>query len=565
MKRTSESHPLFINGVAVPGTKGMIGMTLCPGKVQKNGITGEWSRDLPTDLQAIQDWGASSLVTLMEHHELKAFKVQGLADQIPADMVHLSLPIPDGGVPDEAWERSWTEAGPQLRAELSQGKKVVIHCLGGLGRTGTLAARLLVEFGMEPKEAIQAVRKSRPGAIENKTQEQYVLKQKPLPEQTVASRPPAQRPYHRIAPERASRFRGCLLAGAVGDALGAPVEFTDLKAIRTKFGPEGIRDFVPAYGRLGAITDDTQMTLFTAEGLIRAQVRGQMRGLSSIPGVVSHAYQRWLETQGHKSKVKDLGRDGWLWTHRELFSARAPGNTCLSALKTYTAVGDPGPAKNDSKGCGGIMRVAPVGLYAGSQGCRSEDAFRWGCEVAALTHGHPSGQLASGVLAMVICDLVSGTGLREAIQKAKIHLGTHPQHEETLAAIEKAIGLASKQTSPDQALVQLGQGWVAEEALGISLFCALTARNLEEGIIQAVNITGDSDSTGAITGNLLGALLGVHEIPNRWLAHLELKGCITVMADDLATLGEWAISEYGHDTVEKQSEEDYWINRYPGW
>ena len=95
-----------------------------------------------------------------------------------------------------------------------------------------------------------------------------------------------------------NRIRGCLLGGAIGDALGAPVEFMSAAQIRRRFGPDGIGDYAEAYGRRGAITDDTQMTLFTAEGLLRAFVRDTLKGLASFPSVVSHAYLRWLRTQG---------------------------------------------------------------------------------------------------------------------------------------------------------------------------------------------------------------------------------------------------------------------------
>lgn len=142
------------------------------------------------------------------------------------------------------------------------------------------------------------------------------------------------------------RFRGCLLGGAVGDALGAPVEFMSHAEIVRRFGANGIRDYAPAYGMSGAITDDTQMTLFTAEGLLRAHVRGCMRGLTTYAGVTDHAYLRWLETQGVKSPL-EIGRDGWLWGIKALHHRHAPGNTCMSSLKAKRTFGE--PALNDSK------------------------------------------------------------------------------------------------------------------------------------------------------------------------------------------------------------------------
>ena len=560
MMKTSQTHPLLIGMVNVPGTNGVIGMTLCPGKVQANAMSGQWQRDLDLDLQVIQEWGANNLITLMEPHELKRFQVQDLPERVAKQMKHLLLPIVDTSVPDEAWEKSWCHVGPEVRASLQKGEKVLIHCLGGLGRTGTLAARLLIEFGMEPEKAIKAVRKARPGAIENATQEGYVKKLKTMKQLET----PTSRPYHRIAPDRASRFRGCLLGGAVGDALGAPVEFMDLPAIQAKFGPDGIRDFVPAYGRLGAITDDTQMTLFTAEGLLRAHVREGTTGRATVPGLINNAYLRWLITQGSKSKVQGLDTDGWLFGHEQLFSRRAPGNTCLSALQNKQALGDSDPAVNDSKGCGGVMRVAPIGLYVAARRLPSEQAFTWGCEACALTHGHPSGQLPGGVMAMLVAELVQGRELPEAVSTASEVLKRTPQHEETQQALEAAMRLASSSLPTHKAIPQLGEGWVAEEALAISLYCALKARTLEEGVTMAVNITGDSDSTGAITGNLLGAMLGVHEVPDRWLESLELKPVLTAMADDLATVEFWALSEFHQDTPEKVQEQNCWLSRYPG-
>ncbi|HWQ08786.1 MAG TPA: ADP-ribosylglycohydrolase family protein [Holophaga sp.] len=550
MIRTSLSHPLRIDEVAVPGTAGTVGMTLCPGKIQQDGLTGTWARDLARDLQAIEAWGATTMVTLMQSHELEAFRVEDLPRAAARRMKHLHLPIPDGGVPDGRWEAAWEQAGPRIREALDRGEKVLVHCLGGLGRTGMVTARLLVEFGMEPGQAIRTVRAARPGTIETQQQEAYVLGLSARVQSSPASLP---RPYHPIPPERASRFRGCLLGGAAGDALGAPVEFLDLKAIRSRFGAEGIRDFAPAFGRLGAITDDTQMSLFTAEGLLR-HVAGTLGGGPAPDPVaaVGDAYLRWLATQGHPVRIPGFQLDGWLVGHQELFSARAPGNTCLSALQARRALHDGTPAGNGSKGCGGIMRAAPVGLYAATLGQPSEQAFAWGCAIAGLTHGHPTGQYPAGVLAMLVCGLLQGWGLPESISAAKELLLRQPGHEETFRAVEAAERLAAGPAPVDGALAELGQGWVAEEALAIALFCALRARNLEEGIVMAVNITGDSDSTGAIAGNLLGAVKGVHEIPIRWLASLELREAVIEMADDLATAPAWDVQDAA-----------YWRSRYP--
>lgn len=206
-------------------------------------------------------------------------------------------------------------------------------------------------------------------------------------------------------------------------------------------------------------------------------------------------------------------------------------------------------AKNNSKGCGGVMRVAPVGLVP-----RRGMAFELGTETAALTHGHPSGYLSAGFLAVLIYETVSGASLVDSIQTAKECLITRPYHEDVLSAVENAELLAKSEASPTR-LAMLGQGWVAEEALAIALYCALVAPNFEEAVMLAVNHSGDSNSTSAIAGNLCGALYGVGAIPVRWLDRLELRDEITAIADDLASLRE--------DTLDLDSEQTG--RRYPGW
>ncbi len=358
-----------------------------------------------------------------------------------------------------------------------------------------------------------------------------------------------------------NRFRGCLIGGAVGDALGAPVEFMSHDEIVRKFGPEGIKDYVPAYGKMGAITDDTQMTLFTAEGLLRAYVRGCMRGLSTFTGVTDHAYLRWLETQGYKSPI-EIGRDGWLWEQRGLHSARAPGRTCISALKAKRSFGD--PAVNDSKGCGGVMRVAPVGLYAwhrrGEENAATK-VFDLGADLSGLTHAHPSGKWPAGVLALLVMRMLDGVTIRNALSEAKAILREKGGHQETLNSIMVAEALAdSGQMPTSRQIERLGGGWVAEEALAISIYCALVATDFENGIVLAVNHSGDSDSTGAIVGNLLGAQMGIEAIPDRWKSSVELREVIEQVADDLHGYPAWNIGEY----VTDGDNERIWA-RYPGW
>ena len=367
----------------------------------------------------------------------------------------------------------------------------------------------------------------------------------------------------RADPALRNRFRACLLAGATGDALGATVEFMSKPAIHARFGPEGIRDFAEAYGRTGAITDDTQMTLFTAEGLMRAWVRWNSKGICHVPGVIAHAYLRWLKTQSISHPLHKDRLDGWLIGILPLHATRAPGRTCLSALGEMQSFGD--PAKNQSKGCGGVMRVAPVGLFVaggtqlGAKGNNNQSAFELGCQAAAITHGHPTGQLASGLFAEIIAQLLQDTPLPEAIAYGMDMLRQYPDHEETERIVRLACELAT--TAPDPATLPeaLGEGWIAEEALALSLYAALVAPDLESGVILAVNHGGDSDSTGSIAGNLLGAMYGLDAIPLRWLADLELREVIEEVADDLASMWFWELDDDDH-----RNSDVIW-ERYPGW
>ena len=378
----------------------------------------------------------------------------------------------------------------------------------------------------------------------------------------------SSRPWPRRSDARCAsvdRFRGCLLAGAAGDALGAAVEFMSRAQIHQRFGADGITDYAPEYGGRGRITDDTQMTLFTAEGLLRAWVRGCMRGITTYTGVTANAYLRWLQTQGERPRGGFHAEpDGWLFDQPQLHSRRAPGHTCLSALHAMAEPGD--PASNDSKGCGGVMRSAPVGLFVWRKRTPHVDdeavqeAFELGTELAALTHGHPSGALSSGAFAVLILALADGATLPEAVGAGKARLGEARDGEETLRAIERAEALAGNGVPAERAIDELGQGWVAEEALAIAIYCTLVAPDLEQGVVLAVNHDGDSDSTGSITGNLLGIQHGVDAIPPGWLEPLELREVIAEVAEDLCTFRDWPVGMYG--PVDKEGERI--IQKYPG-
>ncbi len=174
--RTSKKYPLQIASLET-SVGGRIGMTFCPGKCDNMAMTGPWERDLNADLNVIAKWGAIALVTLMEDHELVHLGVPDIGEKAESmGLTWYHMPITDVSIPDPLFERAWETQGFALREKLREGKGVVVHCRGGLGRTGIIAAHLLIELGELPEVALQRVREMRPGAVETPEQEEYVLR-----------------------------------------------------------------------------------------------------------------------------------------------------------------------------------------------------------------------------------------------------------------------------------------------------------------------------------------------------------------------------------------------------
>ena len=336
------------------------------------------------------------------------------------------------------------------------------------------------------------------------------------------------------------KFRGCLLGGAAGDALGYEVEFMDATDIFRRFGDRGITEYVLHDG-VAQISDDTQMTLFTAAGLLSSTTWGIMRGvmLDDYCECIGNNYMDWLQTQESKIPDMDEPRESWLMNEPRLYNRRAPGLTCLSALRCSQFGRIENPI-NDSKGCGGIMRVAPIGLYFTGSGTPIEQIDRLGAEAAALTHGHELGWLSAAVLVHIIHELVCHPGIRiqqtvcdalDAVEKI-FPKTTHMAYQRQL--VEKAMELAQSDMDDLTAIEALGGGWVGEETLAIAVYCACRyPDDFDRALIASVNHSGDSDSTGAVTGNILGASLGLAGIPAKYRENLELSDVILEIADDL--------------------------------
>ena len=375
------------------------------------------------------------------------------------------------------------------------------------------------------------------------------------------------------------RAYGCLVGGAVGDALGYAVEFEQWPYIRNTYGDRGIKRYEIGRNGKALISDDTQMTLFTASGILLGMTRGYTRGvMGRLDMYCGHTYVDWLHTQEWMQRDEDVHSSSWLMDVPELYELRAPGNTCLSALKTIEKYGIP---QNNSCGCGGVMRTAPIAILSYIH--RYADGEYGYCnmvaaEAARLTHKHALGFLPSAVLNDVLmqifeCEQVSPENLSGYIVNAldrlpsivseddggKTYGELWPKEVAGLQAIIRQATALVASEEPDHVIVEkIGGGWTGHEALAIAIFSALKYNeSFEDAIICAVNHSGDSDSTGAICGNIMGALLGRKAIPEYYTDDLELLDVIEEVAEDLYTgciIGE----DFVMDTQEKRR----WYAKY---
>lgn len=336
------------------------------------------------------------------------------------------------------------------------------------------------------------------------------------------------------------RIRGSLIGGAIGDALGYPVEFSSYSGILSQYGDRGITRldtrWIEAEHGMAVVSDDTQMTLFTANGLLNAH-RVNVKPVHAI----CSAYLAWYETQIRRTPGK-YKNGCWIASIPELNESRAPGNTCMSALKAIYNGGEP---FNNSKGCGGVMRVSPIPLYAAVDGRMNiDESDLLAGEAAEITHMHPLGFISAALMAHVIYRLAldeqpSREGLEQYTRDGLAQMKKlYPQSPDDLRAFENLIERAIMRSYTDMPDVHnvevLGGGWVGDEALAIAIYCALRHfDNFEDAMIAAVNHGGDSDSTGAVTGNILGAAIGYEAIPQFFKDDLEMNDLILHMADDL--------------------------------
>ena len=311
---------------------------------------------------------------------------------------------------------------------------------------------------------------------------------------------------------------GSILAGAIGDALGYKIEFK--RNVKS--------DEVTDFDDTGIISDDTQMTLFTAMALIYKDIVRD----ATYKDVFYNSYLDWFDTQNNK---KSEGRISNLNKIDELNVCRAPGNTCLSALGSGN-IGTVENPINNSKGCGAIMRIAPIGLYIDNP----VEAGKVAITASAITHGNILGYTSSCILAVLLNLKLNNPKkpLKKLVYKSikifKKEYSSIQQSEEIkymLKLLSKAIHLSGKNINDQTAINMLGEGWVAEETLAIAIYsCLKHSNNIKDTLICAINHDGDSDSTGAVAGNIIGAYLGLENIPEEYTKKLELNNLIITIA-----------------------------------
>jgi len=483
--RTSLTHPLQIAEVRAKDGYGRIGITFCPGKKQANAFTGSWNRDLCVDLDAVRQWGPALVVTLIEQHELDSLQVPTLEEEVQRrHMDWLHLPIPDYGVPPEAFETKWNEVGEGIRARLRDGFDVLVHCKGGLGRAGTITARLLVECGMPPDQAIRLVRKVRPGAIETGGQENHVRRQVELPERQPATDQEATR----------DRAHGTLLGLAVGDAVGTTLEFKS----RDSYLP--ITDMVgggPFRRKPGGWTDDTAMALALAESLI------------AHPG---------LDERDLMARFTDWYRNG---AYSCVGVCDDIGITTRQALAKWERTGDPLAGSTDPQqaGNGSLMRLAPVALRWWHDREKLRDVA---ARQSRTTHGAPEAVDACIVYAEMLADAIAGRP-----RSAVLHRPVAALAGKIPAII--AGSWRGKRRDDIQAT-----GYVAH-ALEASLWCIGRTGDFRSAVLTAANLGQDADTTAAITGQLAGALYGASGIPPAWRERVAWAERIQDLAGRLIT------------------------------
>ena len=337
--------------------------------------------------------------------------------------------------------------------------------------------------------------------------------------------------------DKLERFKGCMLGGATGDALGYVIEFDSLNAIRRKYGPHGLRTILKSKkdGNKAVISDDTQLALFTADGLLWAAEDG----VDSVDRVF-RSYMRWYYTQTERIvkpeqkawMLRQPHEDKWgydLMDTASLYVRRAPGKTCLQSLAmgiSFAAHEVP----NSSKSGGAVKRAAPVGLFYSE---RPEEAFRVGCETAFLTHGGSEAVVTTGSYCLLIALLSKGLSLREALPQVITTAENEAGGELTAERLRMAVTEAESDRVPVDSIKRLTDSKHAAGILAVAVYCILKTDSLRHAVIMSCNHDDDSNSCGTVCGSLAGTIYGAGAIPEGWLNTLECFDLLVGMSHSL--------------------------------
>ncbi|MGK0362570.1 MAG: ADP-ribosyl-[dinitrogen reductase] hydrolase [Bradymonadia bacterium] len=478
--RTSIANPIYVSWL---GACRGLGLTFAPGKQAQSNYGPDWQRDLPTDIDRLVELGVDVLISLIEDRELETLRIVHLVQT--ARMAGIDIrrfPIVDGGVPTDpaAVERLVLAACDDLDA----GRRVVVHCRGGLGRAGTIAGCILKARGLSSAKALEALKARHADSCpENDDQRRYIA------DFTVRGR----------ASERVSRNAGAVLGAAIGDALGHPTEFLDMAAIHGRFGPSGVADFELFWTQSGArfapYTDDTQMAECVLLGLLEGQERA-----ADLDGTMQAIAQRFVQ-----------------WAKAPQGGHRAPGNACLAGCRALARGADwfaAGGAK--AGGCGSVMRAYPFGLIFADDVERAEE---WAVAHSKLTHGDPIALAACAAMAVGVVGCLNQhpvTRVLDAMIEAADRYSPRTADMMRRARTEALDG------TPSAVTFDRLRAWAAHEAIAAAVFILTRhPEDFETAVLEGANTPGDSDSIATLAGALVGARVGLEGIPPRWLEQVE--------------------------------------------
>ena len=481
--RTSKNSPLRIGTVIPGGGLGRIGITLCPGKKDPHAESGPADRNLDLDLDVVQRWGATAVISLITDQEIDYLKVRGLPKAVQErHMEWWHLPIPDIHPPGAEFEDGWKTAGEAIRNRLRMGFDVLVHCKGGLGRAGTVAARLLVELGENSEDAIRKVRSARPCAIETYEQERHV----------EGCSPPTSIDPSRTQDGIRDRAIGAFLGLAVGDALGTTLEFerrdqgTRIVDI-TGGGPFGLPP--------GCWTDDTAMALALAESLLASES---------------------LDCRDLMDRFVAWWRDGEYSCTGHCFDI---GITTRQALERYRRTGDPLAGSTDpmTAGNGSLMRLSPVALRFWSDRTQLD---RTASEQSRTTHAALEAVDGCRAFAELLADVISGEQRRNVLA---------PRSFEGASAIAEILGGSWRGRKREQIS---SSGYVVH-TLEAAIWSVARTGDFRNAVLLAANLADDADTVAAVTGQLAGAIYGLSGIPKPWLDRIAWKDRLLDTAERL--------------------------------